>query len=101
MGFTAVSTVADPLAREGCGNRAASGAIRTTAFAVTRAGARVLDEGGGGSIALVSSSAARTGLPNHEGYRRRQRPRGVSRYSRTRETRTLSRLSDQRPPVAL
>lgn len=38
----------------------------TTAFAVTRAAARVLGEGGGGSIALVSSAAARTGLPNHE-----------------------------------
>lgn len=38
----------------------------TTAFAVTRAGARVLGEGSGGSIALVSSAAARTGLANHE-----------------------------------
>lgn len=42
------------------------GASLTTAFAVTRAGARVLGEGGGGSIALVSSAAARTGLANHE-----------------------------------
>lgn len=38
----------------------------TTAFAVTRAAGRVLGEGGGGSIALVSSAAARTGLANHE-----------------------------------
>ena len=38
----------------------------TTAFAVTRAAARVLGDGGGGSIALVSSAAARTGLANHE-----------------------------------
>ena len=38
----------------------------TTAFAVTRAAARTLGELGGGSIALVSSAAARTGLANHE-----------------------------------
>ena len=38
----------------------------TTAFAVTRAAARVLGDSGGGSIALVSSAAARTGLANHE-----------------------------------
>ena len=38
----------------------------TTAFAVTRAAARAMSEGGGGSIALVSSAAARTGLANHE-----------------------------------
>ena len=38
----------------------------TTAFAVTRSAARVLADGGGGSIALVSSAAARTGLANHE-----------------------------------
>ena len=38
----------------------------TTAFAVTRAAARALGENGGGSIALVSAAAARTGLANHE-----------------------------------
>ncbi|MCY7380794.1 MAG: SDR family oxidoreductase [Gemmatimonadaceae bacterium] len=38
----------------------------TTAFAVTRAAARTLGELGGGSIALVSSAAARSGLANHE-----------------------------------
>lgn len=38
----------------------------TTAFAVTRSAARVMSEGGGGSIALVSSAAARVGLANHE-----------------------------------
>lgn len=38
----------------------------TTAFAVTRAAARTLGDLGGGSIALVSSAAARTGLANHE-----------------------------------
>ncbi len=36
-----------------------------TAFAVTRAGARTMQEGGG-SIVLVSSSAASLGLANHE-----------------------------------
>ncbi|MCU0959329.1 MAG: SDR family oxidoreductase [Pirellulaceae bacterium] len=37
----------------------------TSAFAAVRAGARVMKEGGG-SIVLVSSAAAQTGLPNHE-----------------------------------
>jgi len=38
----------------------------TTAFAITRAAARTMSDGGGGSIALVSSAAARVGLANHE-----------------------------------
>jgi len=36
----------------------------TSAFAVVRAGRRVMEQGG--SIVLMSTAAARTGLPNHE-----------------------------------
>ncbi len=38
----------------------------TSAFAAVRAGSRAMVKSGGGSIALVSSVAARTGLANHE-----------------------------------
>lgn len=38
----------------------------TTAFAVTRAATRALGDGGGGSLVLVASAAAQTGLANHE-----------------------------------
>lgn len=38
----------------------------TSAFAVVRAATKVMMKSGGGSIALVSSAAARTGLPSHE-----------------------------------
>jgi 3-oxoacyl-[acyl-carrier protein] reductase len=38
----------------------------TTAFAVTRAATRAMGEAGGGSLVLVSSAAAQTGLANHE-----------------------------------
>ena len=38
----------------------------TAAFGVIRATARLLGSTGGGSIVLVSSAAARIGLPNHE-----------------------------------
>jgi len=37
-----------------------------SAFSVTRAAARTLMKSGGGAIVLVSSAAARVGLPNHE-----------------------------------
>lgn len=38
----------------------------TTAFACVRAAGTVMPKGGGGSVALVSSAAATTGMPNHE-----------------------------------
>lgn len=38
----------------------------TSAFAVTRSTSRAMSRSGGGSIVLVSSAAARTGLANHD-----------------------------------
>ena len=38
----------------------------TTAFALVRSAGSALARGGGGSIVLMSSAAARVGLPNHE-----------------------------------
>lgn len=38
----------------------------TSAFAVVKGASKIMMKSGGGSIALVSSAAARTGLPSHE-----------------------------------
>ncbi len=38
----------------------------TTAFAAVRSGAKAMSRSGGGSIVLLSTAAARTGLANHE-----------------------------------